>query len=87
MQSKEDSIQKVALAFLNEKKIKFTKLAKATFYGSSDPQNELGLDLWVVPYEYVVFQAEEAYIYIDDISQKVLQVLTKHGIKYNTLNA
>jgi len=85
MISNKETIEKIAFEFLKEKKIKYSKICEAAYVDLKDPSNEFGIDYWVVPYEYIVFQDEDAFIYIDDLSQKVLQILTKHGIKYNSL--
>jgi hypothetical protein len=37
-------------------------------------------DVWVVSYTYMVFEEEQAFIYLDDRNDlKLIYILTKHG--------
>ncbi|RZK74213.1 MAG: hypothetical protein EOO85_15685 [Pedobacter sp.] len=37
-------------------------------------------DVWVISYTYMVFQEEQAFIYLDDLDElKLIYILTKHG--------
>jgi len=70
-----------ALAILDRLLIKYVETGapepKAAFkYQNDAPVN----DVWVVSYTYMVFQEEEAFIYLDDRDElKLIYILTKHG--------
>ena len=72
-------ITEIAETYLKKKKITYTRLHPPKFEEHKKMRDQQLLDIWVVGYDYTVFQEETAYIYINDTTGKVLYVLTKHG--------
>lgn len=81
MISKAEDIKDVAIKFLQENNIAYESVNTARFVPVANPTNSEGLDYWVVPYEYMVFELEVAYIYISDQPVQAMYVLTKHGVE------
>ena len=82
MRSQPEQIKKAALKFLNEKQIKFSVLEDPSFYTKESEGRKHPNDYWVVPYTYMVFQEEDAFVYVADTTQQVMYVLTNHGYIY-----
>lgn len=79
MKHNSSEVTDIATLFLKKKNINYRSLSKPVFEENFRLENGQLLDIWVVPYEYKVFQDEAAYVHIDDASGKVLYILTKHG--------
>jgi hypothetical protein len=82
MKSTKTEIEKIAKDFLDKNKIAFTALGESQFNNASQAGNELKIDYWSVPYEYKVFDTEMAFVIIDDVTQKIKHIMTKHGYSY-----
>ena len=84
MKSNAEKISKVAKAFLRKKELQYTKIGVPQFIVNNDNLDEFhNGNYWVVNYEYMVFQEEDAFVHIDDTSETVLFILTKHGRIYD----
>jgi hypothetical protein len=65
---------------LNDKKIKYVNIDPPRFeenifnQGIAEPA-----DVWIVPYVYMVFQDENAFIYLKDEDLSLIHILTSHG--------
>lgn len=65
---------------LNDKKIKYVNIDPPKFeknifnQGMSEPA-----DVWVIPYVFMVFQDQNAFIYLKDEDLSLIYILTGHG--------
>lgn len=82
MKSTPERIKAIAAAFLKEKEIKYVELGEPVFEPAGAKENKLHIDHWVVSYVYMVFQDEEAFIFIADNTEQVLYIMTGHGYLY-----
>ncbi len=82
MKSSSTDIEKVAQNFLKEKNIAFVSIDKPVFSPGGKMEGLIAPDYWTVSYEYKVFGIEQAFIKIDDQTQKIIHVTTKHGYEY-----
>jgi hypothetical protein len=82
MRSTSEEVSKIAKDFLEKNEIEYVSISKPMFFNSSYTGNKLNIDHWSVPYEYKVFQNENAFIEIEDESKKIIHVVTKHGFEY-----
>ncbi len=80
MKSTTYQIKEVALKFLAEKNIEYVSIGVPKYEVGT--QKTIDVPHWSVDYEYKVFDIEVAFIKIDDATQKIIFVLTKHGYEY-----
>jgi hypothetical protein len=73
------SIREIAQKFLEEKRINFLSIGEPKFQQISET---IDIPHWTVPYEYKIFEIEDAFIEIDDATHNIFYVLTKHGRRY-----
>lgn len=74
-------------AFEAARQILISNKIKHIEIGAPEPKAGFGYqngapvkDIWVVSYTYMVFQEEEAFIYLYDNDElKLIYILTKHG--------
>jgi len=70
----------VAEKVLKDKKIKYVNIDPPRF---EEVIFEQGMseraDVWIVPYVYLVFQDESAFIYLNDEDLSLIHILTGHG--------
>lgn len=81
MRSNPDRIKVIAKAFLEEKKIQYVELNEPRFV-PADQNNDMPVDSWVVNYVYTVFEDEDAFMHIDDNSEKVQYIHFSTGYLY-----
>lgn len=82
MAATSEIIKKIAITFLQDKKINYSKVGDSTFHLKGAKHSKHDVNYWVVPYTYMVFQEEDAFIYINDGAQQVMYISTKHGYIY-----
>lgn len=82
MVSNEVIIGKIAKEFLHQNNISYLTLSAPEFHPQNAKNSTHDFAHWVVPYVYKAFQEEDAFIYLDDATQKIMYILTKHGNEY-----
>lgn len=79
MASNQQAIERIVKEFMHTNAISHISTGPAVLHSSGDKASIHKFDYWIVPYVYKVFQEEDAFVYINDASQKIMYVLTKHG--------
>ncbi|MGY4537858.1 methionine synthase II (cobalamin-independent) [Mucilaginibacter sp. UYNi724] len=65
---------------LSDKKVKYVNIDPPMFKENIFEQGmSERTDVWVVPYVYIVFQDESAFIYFKDVDLSLIHILTGHG--------